>query len=242
MTSPYYIQNHLLMCKSPYSILETALRGGHSGKIISILQGRVPFKEPTRRRRRPEVLKPGLAAAVAVAAVAASAHAPSPARPGRSPPARPTETGGRARRGRGAPASAGASPRPVRAAAAAGERADVAAPRGGGGTLPLGPPEQPGRPQRGRPRRSGPDPGRERPGAGEPGVGGPRSPGPRGPEVLGRGTWRGRSDSGLGGPNAQDPGEGSGDPGIMNWRSRPEIRVLMRSSWKNPATDFKLPT
>lgn len=21
---------------------------------------------------------------------------------------------------------------------------------------------------------------------------------------------------------------------IMNWRSRPEIRVLMRSSWKNP--------
>ena len=53
MTSPYYIQNHLLMCKfliirtdmnmdtkSPYLILETALRGGHSGKIISILQMR----------------------------------------------------------------------------------------------------------------------------------------------------------------------------------------------------------
>lgn len=53
MTSPHYIQNHLLMCKSlvirtdttmgtkcPHLILETALRGGHSGKIIPILQMR----------------------------------------------------------------------------------------------------------------------------------------------------------------------------------------------------------
>ena len=53
MSSPYYIQNHLLMCKfliiridmnvdtkPPHLILQTALRDGHSEKTISVLQMR----------------------------------------------------------------------------------------------------------------------------------------------------------------------------------------------------------
>ena len=53
MTSPYYIQNHLLMCKfliiridmnvdtkPPHLILQTALRDGHSEKTILVLQMR----------------------------------------------------------------------------------------------------------------------------------------------------------------------------------------------------------